>query len=290
VPSSFRIQTVHLTLLSARLFVRQVKSKFKVAWVDASDPSKGFKYLYLTPTDYAALSKTKSVVAHRVVVGDEEQYVITDVIGAGEDLGVENLRGSATIAGEVRLSVCPCPSVWCLSFSPHRGGRYVCACARVCGVCVSLCLTPRVVTSSGDPCVCVSAQTCRANDSTFTLTYVTGRSVGIGAYLVRLGQRTIQKASNAPILLTGFKALNKLIGKDVYSSNLQLGGINIMHSNGVTHSVVSNDLEGASTRLACATVCCRRTVRALCTRCCCVRTLCDILALATLVPLITVVR
>lgn len=32
-----------------------------------------------------------------------------------------------------------------------------------------------------------------------------GRTVGIGAYLVRLGQRTIQKTTNAPIILTGFQ-------------------------------------------------------------------------------------
>lgn len=32
-----------------------------------------------------------------------------------------------------------------------------------------------------------------------------GRTVGIGAYLVRLGQRTIQKSTNAPIILTGFQ-------------------------------------------------------------------------------------
>jgi hypothetical protein len=58
---------------------------------------------------------------------------------------------------------------------------------------------------SPSPCV----QTARANASSFTLTFATGRSVGIGAYLVRLGQRTIQRASSAPIILTGFKALNK---------------------------------------------------------------------------------
>jgi acetyl-CoA carboxylase carboxyltransferase component len=52
-------------------------------------------------------------------------------------------------------------------------------------------------------------QTARANASSFTLTFATGRSVGIGAYLVRLGQRTVQRASSAPIILTGFKALNK---------------------------------------------------------------------------------
>jgi len=50
------------------------------------------------------------------------------------------------------------------------------------------------------------------------------RTVGIGAYLVRLGQRTIQKASASPIILTGFQALNKLMGVDVYQTNDQLGG------------------------------------------------------------------
>lgn len=38
----------------------------------------------------------------------------------------------------------------------------------------------------------IAGETSRAYDETFTLSYVTGRSVGIGAYLVRLGQRTIQ--------------------------------------------------------------------------------------------------
>lgn len=38
----------------------------------------------------------------------------------------------------------------------------------------------------------IAGETARAYDEGFTLSYVTGRSVGIGAYLVRLGQRTIQ--------------------------------------------------------------------------------------------------
>lgn len=38
----------------------------------------------------------------------------------------------------------------------------------------------------------IAGETARAYDEAFTLSYVTGRSVGIGAYLVRLGQRTIQ--------------------------------------------------------------------------------------------------
>ncbi|MCP5016573.1 MAG: hypothetical protein GY938_15115 [Ketobacter sp.] len=40
----------------------------------------------------------------------------------------------------------------------------------------------------------------------------------IGAYLVRLTKRIIQK-SDSPILLTGYVALNNLLGKSVYISN-----------------------------------------------------------------------
>ena len=65
----------------------------------------------------------------------------------------------------------------------------------------------------------------------FTVTLVTCRSVGmycllrlrksllilhvgIGAYLVRLGQRAIQ-IEGQPIILTGAQAINKLLGREV---------------------------------------------------------------------------
>ncbi|KAF9682552.1 hypothetical protein SADUNF_Sadunf05G0120800 [Salix dunnii] len=85
----------------------------------------------------------------------------------------------------------------------------------------------------------------RAYKETFTLTYVTGRTVGIGAYLTRLGMRCIQRLDQ-PIILTGFSALNKLLGREVYSSHMQLGGPKIMATNGVVHLTVSDDLEGVS--------------------------------------------
>ncbi|KAI4337725.1 hypothetical protein L6164_016106 [Bauhinia variegata] len=85
----------------------------------------------------------------------------------------------------------------------------------------------------------------RAYQETFTLTYVTGRTVGIGAYLARLGMRCIQKLDQ-PIILTGFSALNKLLGREVYSSHMQLGGPKIMATNGVVHLTVSDDLEGVA--------------------------------------------
>jgi len=169
----------------------ELRQKFKVAWQDGN-PLKGFAYLYVSEEDYPALAK--SVVANRTEVEvshadgsktKEVRYVLHDIIGARDGLGVENLRGSGTIAGE----------------------------------------------------------TSAAYDNIYTLTYVTSRTVGIGAYLARLGQRVIQK-HNLPIILTGFSALNKLLGKQVYTSNVQLGGTDIMFTNGVSHLTVYDDMEG----------------------------------------------
>lgn len=77
----------------------------------------------------------------------------------------------------------------------------------------------------------------------FTITLVSGRTVGIGAYLARLGRRCIQR-SDQPIILTGYAALNKLLGREVYTSHMQLGGPKVMGANGVSHHVVEDDLAG----------------------------------------------
>ncbi|KYK69048.1 acetyl-CoA carboxylase ACC1 [Toxoplasma gondii TgCatPRC2] len=164
-----------------------LKDKIKVEWNDASNPSLGFKNLYLSAEDYAALPP--GVVSghfEEAVNGDQRRFVLDAIIGDPDKfIGVENLRGSGTIAGE----------------------------------------------------------TSRAYDETFTLSYVTGRSVGIGAYIVRLAQRTIQMV-RGPLLLTGYQALNKLLGREVYASQDQLGGPEVMFRNGVSHLVVQNDQEG----------------------------------------------
>ncbi|XP_070759737.1 acetyl-CoA carboxylase 2 isoform X2 [Enoplosus armatus] len=168
----------------------EIKHMFQVAWIDPADPYKGFKYLYLTPQDYTRISSTNAVHCHHVEEGGESRYIITDVIGKDEGLGVENLRGSGTIAGE-------------------------------------------------------SSQ---AYEEIITISMVTCRAIGIGAYLVRLGQRVIQ-VENSHIILTGAGALNKVLGREVYTSNNQLGGIQIMHNNGVTHNTVPDDFEGVFTIL-----------------------------------------
>ncbi|KAF7556812.1 hypothetical protein G7Z17_g1140 [Cylindrodendrum hubeiense] len=91
----------------------------------------------------------------------------------------------------------------------------------------------------------IAGATSRAYNDIFTITLVTCRSVGIGAYLVRLGQRAVQ-IEGQPIILTGAPALNNLLGREVYTSNLQLGGTQIMYRNGVSHMTANDDFAGIS--------------------------------------------
>jgi len=90
----------------------------------------------------------------------------------------------------------------------------------------------------------IAGETSLAYAQSCTLTLVVGRTVGIGAYLVRLGQRTIQKTTESPIILTGYQALNKLMGRPIYSSNDQLGGAGaIMGPNGLTHIISETHMD-----------------------------------------------
>ena len=191
----------------------------QVEWNVPADPTKGHKYIWLSDEDYQAITKrspspvlkadsltTKQgkhppavctacachlwismMLSHAPVMNadkanlalqeyvqrtdtffvqtGEQRWVVTDIVGAEDGLGVECLSGSGAIA-----------SVYARAF---REG--------------------------------------------FTITLVSGRTVGIGAYLARLGRRCIQRADQ-PVILTGFSALNKLLGREVYTSQLQLGG------------------------------------------------------------------
>ncbi|CAH8607955.1 unnamed protein product [Heterobilharzia americana] len=160
-----------------------LKVTFNVAWIDPEHPEKGYKYLFLTPDDYYRFKLEEAVNCERVEENGEIRFKIVDIIGKEHDMSVENLRGSAMIAGE----------------------------------------------------------TSAAYDDIFTITVVTNRAIGIGAYLARLGQRVIQ-VNNSHIILTGAMALNKLLGREVYSSNSQLGGVQVMANNGVSHLVASDEL------------------------------------------------
>eukprot|EP01060_Flectonema_neradi_P003439 TRINITY_DN12209_c0_g1_i1.p1 TRINITY_DN12209_c0_g1~~TRINITY_DN12209_c0_g1_i1.p1 ORF type:complete len:2240 (+),score=525.55 TRINITY_DN12209_c0_g1_i1:150-6869(+) len=91
----------------------------------------------------------------------------------------------------------------------------------------------------------IAGEMAKCYDAIPTISVASGRTVGIGAYLVRLGRRVVQ-TKGSPIILTGNNALNKLLGKEVYTSNSQLGGTNIMGPNGVSHWVVGHNHNAVS--------------------------------------------
>lgn len=94
----------------------------------------------------------------------------------------------------------------------------------------------------------IAGESSQAYNEIVTITMVTCRAIGIGSYLARLSQRVIQ-LENSHINLTGARALNKLLGREVYTSNNQLGGIQIMFANGVSHATAQDDLEGMQRQL-----------------------------------------
>jgi len=90
----------------------EVREKLRVEWVDPSDPSRGFLYLYLSPEDYESLQALAEKEGAVLIKADprpaprpgpdggpgEVQWVLSDVIGAEDGLGVECLSGSGAIA------------------------------------------------------------------------------------------------------------------------------------------------------------------------------------------------
>ncbi|CAG0896125.1 unnamed protein product [Darwinula stevensoni] len=94
----------------------------------------------------------------------------------------------------------------------------------------------------------IAGESSQAYNEVVTISMVTCRAIGIGAYLVRLGQRVVQ-VDSSHIILTGCGALNKLLGREVYTSNNQLGGVQIMFHNGVSHATAKDDLDGIHTIL-----------------------------------------
>lgn len=56
----------------------------------------------------------------------------------------------------------------------------------------------------------IASETSKSYDEIVTISMVTCRAIGIGSYLVRLGQRVIQ-IENSHIILTGYAALNKVL-------------------------------------------------------------------------------
>lgn len=72
----------------------ELKPLIKVAWKNPDQPSLGFDYLYLDPEDYAILPNG-TVACHEAQVDDHQTRMVIDhIVGAGNNIGVENLRVS----------------------------------------------------------------------------------------------------------------------------------------------------------------------------------------------------
>ena len=57
----------------------EIKTMFRVCWIDSAHPDKGFKYLYLTPADYKTISSKNSVQAELIEDEGESRFVFVSV-------------------------------------------------------------------------------------------------------------------------------------------------------------------------------------------------------------------
>jgi len=188
-----------------------IKQMVKIAWTNEEEPTLGFDYLYLTPQDYSKIHQLnqRSPSSSNLLEGDGEE---------DED----ELVGEV-VKGEM--------------ITDERTGQERFKITDIVGVEKDL----GVENLSGSGLI--AGETSAAYNEIFTLSIVVGRTVGIGAYLVRLGQRVIQKTSSSPIILTGYQALNTLLGREIYTTNDQLGGGEIMFPNGVSHLMADQHME-----------------------------------------------
>jgi biotin carboxylase/acetyl-CoA carboxylase carboxyltransferase component/biotin carboxyl carrier protein len=100
---------------------------------------------------------------------------------------------------------------------------------------------PGVVTLDGS--ALLVSEMARARKEIMTITFVVNRTVGVGAYLARLSERIVQR-SDSVLLLTGYQSINKVLGNELYSSNAQLGGPDVMAHNGISHKIVQTTNDG----------------------------------------------
>ncbi len=176
---------------------KEVKDCFKVAWNNPADPAKGFRYLYLTPDDYERLSAMGSVIAERVVVqtatdsdagagaagaaagaaGDAAAATATAGGGGGGAATAAGASSDAAAASSAGAGTTTSGSSGSGSGEAPAGREIHYRLDTIIGA--DLDLGVENLQGSG----AIAGESARAYDDIFTLTYVCGRSVGIGAYV-----------------------------------------------------------------------------------------------------------
>lgn len=154
----------------------------QVEWQNAGDPTKGFRYLYLAPEDYHSLVERGAAAgvptvlkAERLVTeAGEERFQLTGGWVGGR------CRPHAATPSSLAQPGCTQTNTTCLiAYAPSCPTRLADVVGLEDGLGVE-CLS-----GSG----AIASAYSRAFREGFTVTLVSGRTVGIGAYLARLGRR-----------------------------------------------------------------------------------------------------
>ncbi len=185
----------------------EVRDRLQVAWADPQDPSQGFKYLYLSPEDHAHLQtlatqqgkgergaasspslSLRSLPLPLPLFGSRRNHTRE---AATQHPNRPTCRAAAALPPAEILHATPTPQ-------PDGSTRFV--------------LTDVVGLEDGLGVECLSGSGAiaaafnKAFREGYTVTLVSGRTVGIGAYLARLGRRCVQRVDQ-PIILTGCACL-----------------------------------------------------------------------------------
>ncbi len=78
----------------------------------------------------------------------------------------------------------------------------------------------------------------------FNVMYLTNFMQSHSKFLFRSSQCCSFATCEQNFFIHTFALSSQVLGREVYTSNNQLGGVQIMHNNGVTHTTVCDDFEG----------------------------------------------
>jgi len=173
-----------------------------VEWNNPADPTKGFRYMYLSDADYASVSARADTAVLKAdpLVTDEgarRPPRHRQLLGGAPERARPRMPGCATTLCGRRLQVHPsgcgvCGRPRC---TPPGQGSWREPRARACAGERRWRVTDVVGAEDGLGVECLSGSGAiasayaRAFREGFTITLVSGRTVGIGAYLARLGRR-----------------------------------------------------------------------------------------------------
>lgn len=192
--------------------------------------AQGIDYLYLSQADYERLSKSNSIRAVPHPSGEasgEVHYRLVGIIGQRDGIGVENLHGSALVAGETSRAYAEVPT-------------YSLVTGRTVGIGSYLVRLGRRVVQVDNSHIILTGECAFVHRVLESVVLLFDSRWHLTLYV-----KTCVYSQNIPrILMLGAAALNRVLGRNVYASNDQIGGTGIMYGNGITHSVVPYDLDG----------------------------------------------